>query len=91
MHKIDPVDELAELRAEIARLETRAAKLRRVILSTPEAAQGRWHRAVVTQTRDNPLYWQERVTQVLKCVAVPAGPLPRPGWPIRREAGVGLH
>jgi hypothetical protein len=105
MHKMDPVDELAEVRVEIARLQLRAAKLRGLILAAPEAAQGRWHRAEVTQThrmvfdisllpvsvRDNPLYWQERITQVVKCVAVHTGPQPRPGWPIRREVGVGLH
>lgn len=105
MHKLDPVDELADVRVEIARLELRAARLRSLILAAPEAAQGRWHRAEVTQTRrmvfdisllpgsvrDNPLYWQERITQVVKCVAVHTGPQARPGWPIRREMGVGLH
>ncbi len=105
MHKMDSVDELADIRGEIARLELRAAKLRGLILAAPEDAQGRWHRAEVTQTRrmvfdisllpdavrNNPLYWQERITQVVKCVAVHTGPQTRPGWPIRREIGVGLH
>jgi hypothetical protein len=99
MHKLSPVDELAEIRAEIARLKARELTLRQVILSQ-DPAPGRWHRVEVTeqrarifdarllppQIRDNPAYWRERVTQVVKCLPVQARAIgERPGWPIRRE------
>jgi hypothetical protein len=99
MHKLSPADELAELRAEIARLKLREATLRNAILSG-DPAPGRWHRVEVSehrarifdarllppQIRDNPAYWRERVTQVVKCLPVqPRAIGDRPGWPISRD------
>lgn len=99
MHRLAAADELADIRAEIARLKLREATLRAAILSQPPET-GRWHRVEVTehtsrvfdaallpaQIRDNPSYWRERITQVVKCLPVQwraAGE--RPGWPIRRD------
>lgn len=99
MHKLSPADELAEIRAEIAKLKAREATLRTAILSQ-EPAPGRWHRVEITehharvfdarllpsQIRDNPAYWRERVTQVVKCLPIQARAIgDRPGWPIRRD------
>lgn len=104
MHKQSPADELADLRVEMARLEHREAVLRKMILNAPEAAQGRWHRAEVEETvtrvfdprllpddvREDPQYWRERVTQVVRCLPVSLGrPAPRVGWPI--QIGRGMH
>jgi hypothetical protein len=100
MHKLSPADELAEVRAEIAKLKAREATLRHLILSQQPAA-GRWHRVEITehrarvfdarllppQIRDNPAYWRERVTQVVKCLPIQARAIgDRPGWPIRHDA-----
>jgi hypothetical protein len=100
MHKLSPADELAEIRAEIAKLKAREATLRHLILSQ-EPAAGRWHRVEITehrarvfdarllppQIRDNPAYWRERITQVVKCLPIQARAIgDRPGWPIRRDA-----
>jgi hypothetical protein len=100
MHKLSPADELAEIRAEIAKLKAREATLRNLILSQ-EPAVGRWHRVEVTEHRarvfdarllpthihDNPAYWRERITQVVKCLPIRARAIgDRPGWPIRRDA-----
>ncbi len=100
MHKLSPADELAEIRAEMARLKQREAALRASILSQ-EPAVGRWHRVEITEhrarvfdvhllpphIRDNPAYWRERITQVVKCLPIQARAVgDRPGWPIRRDA-----
>jgi hypothetical protein len=103
MHKMSPVDELAEIRADIARLKLREAALRQVVLSG-DAATGRWYRAEVMesrarvfdarllppQIRDNPAYWRERLTKMVKCLPVQAR-AERPGWPIRRGEMQGAH
>jgi hypothetical protein len=103
MHKMSPVDELAETRAEIARLKLREAALRQAVLAGVAVA-GRWYRAEVRdararvfdpallppQVRDNPAYWRERITRVVKCVPVQAR-AERPGWPIRRGEMQGAH
>lgn len=98
MHSIAPADELAELRAEIARLKTREAQLRAALLAAPpEGLGGRWHRVEVSQhrirqfdplllpaaIRENPAFWRERVQTNVRTVPVQASN-PRPGWPIRR-------
>lgn len=103
MHKMSPVDELAETRAEIARLKLREAALRQAVLDG-EVGVDRWYRAEVRETRarvfdptllppqvrDNPAYWRERLTRAVKCVPVHAR-TERPGWPIQRGAMVGAH
>lgn len=106
MHKLSAADELAETRAEIARLKLREAALRQAILAG-EPVLGRWHRVEVTEhqlrifdaallppkVRDNPAYWRERLTQVVKCLPVQAKAVgERPGWPIQRAPqGAALH
>lgn len=99
-------DELAEIRAEIARLRLREAALRAAIVKAPDAlAEGRWTKVEVAERRlrvfdparlpaairDDPRYWRERVTVAVLChAAAPRGP--RPGWPIRRVEGpAALH
>ncbi len=98
MHPLAPADELAELRAEIARLKTREAQLREVLLAAaPETLGGRWHRAEVTEhrvrqfdpsllpanIRENPAFWRERVQTTVRTMPIQSR-APRPGWPIRR-------
>lgn len=99
MHHLSPIDELAEIRAEIARLKEREAALRDMILTAPPASlTGRWHRVEVTEhrvrmfdpellppaIRDNPAFWRERVQTRVSTLALQTR-LPRPGWPIRRS------
>jgi hypothetical protein len=99
-------DELAEIRAEIARLRLREAALRAAILKAPDTvAEGRWTRVEVAERRlsvfdparlpaeirDDPRYWRERVTTAVLCHAAAPRAL-RPGWPIRRaEAAAAMH
>lgn len=99
MHPIAAADELAEIRTEIARLQTREAELRAFLLAAPpELLTGRWHRAEVTEQRvrrfdtgllpreirENPAYWRENLRCVVRTLPVQAR-MPRPGWPIRRS------
>jgi len=101
MHRLTPADELAEIRAEMARLQAREAALRQVFLADPaQPATGRWTRVEVVQTqarvfdasllpatiRNNPAYHRDRVVQTLHCLPLPMMPPPRPGWPIQRDA-----
>jgi hypothetical protein len=98
MHHLSPADELAEIRAEIARLKQREAALREKILSAPAInLTGRWHRVEVTDhlirtfdpsllpgsIRDNPVFWRERMQTRVSTIAIQSR-VPRPGWPIRR-------
>jgi hypothetical protein len=102
MYKPNLADELADIRAEIARLKLKEAALRTAILAAPPQA-GRWHRIEVVeqksrvfdarllppQIRDNPAYWRDRITQVVKCLPVQMRNAPdRPGWPIQRDAAM---
>lgn len=99
MHLIHPADELADIRADIARLKLREAELRALILASPQPmTQGRWFRAEVVERRarhlnpaslpasirNDPFYWQDRVTRAVTCIAVHPRLSPRPGWPIQR-------
>ena len=85
MHRLSPADELAELRAEIARLKRREAALRQAILRDPGICMvGRWHRIEVEETRarvfdvqllpaairGDPRYRCERVTTYVRCLPV---------------------
>jgi hypothetical protein len=106
MHHLSPVDELAEIRAEIARLKDRESALRDMILTAPPASlTGRWHRVEVTEQRvrmfdpsllppairENPAFWRERVQTRVSTLALQARQ-PRPGWPIRRgDARAEMH
>lgn len=99
MHPIAAADELAEIRAEIARLQSREAELRASLLAAPaDMLTGRWHRAEVTEQRvrqfdaallpreirENPAFWRESFRMVVRTLPVQARG-PRPGWPIRRS------
>ncbi len=103
MHHLSPADELAELRAEIARLKAREAALRADILALPPALLvGRWSQVVIERRqyaafdaallppsiRLDPGYTRLRAVQVVRTEALPCRPAPRPGWPIRREAAL---
>lgn len=106
MHHLSAVDELAEIRAEIARLKQREAALRDLILASPPGTLiGRWFRVEVTDhlvrsfdpallpqpVRENPAFWRERLqTRVSTHAIQPRSP--RPGWPIRHGSdGAALH
>ena len=99
MHPIAAADELAEIRAEIARLQTREAESRATLASAPQDMLiGRWHRVEVTEQRvlrfdtallpreirENPAFWRESLRTVVRTLPVQARG-PRPGWPIRRS------
>ena len=105
MHALSPADELAKIRAEIARLKTREAALRAQFLRQPGVkAQGRWARVEVFETRQtrfnpallpdeirrDPRYHEERLVQSVRCLPAALTVTLRPGWPIRRD-GVALH
>lgn len=105
MHKLSLADELAEIRAEIARLKAREAALRAHFLRSPDqGAQGRWTRIEVCeqhQTRFNPAllpdsilsdprFREHRVVKTVRCLPAPLMVTVRPGWPIARD-GAGLH
>lgn len=103
MYTLSPADELADIRAEIAKLKAREAILRTAIIAMPPPP-GRWHRVEImemrarvfdasllpAQIRDNPAYWRERVSHVVKCLPVVMQLVPRAGWPIQRD-GAALH
>jgi hypothetical protein len=103
MHSLSPADELADLRADIAHLKLLEAALRAKILAAPDShAIGRWHRIEVVKTkarvfdakllpaaiRDDPRFYRDRVTQVVRCLAIE---VKRPGWPIQRDGGSDRH
>lgn len=106
MHHLSAIDELAEIRAEIARLKHREAALRKQIIASPPGGRtGRWHGVAVTdhlirsfdpallpQTiRDDPAYWREHVQTRIHIHAIQPR-CARPGWPIRRgDGGAALH
>lgn len=105
MHNLSPADELAEIRAEIARLKAREAALRAQFLRHPnDQTQGRWSRIEVVETRqrrfnaallpetirNDPRFIEERLVQTVRCLPAPLSVSVRPGWPIRRD-GVALH
>ncbi len=106
MHRLSPADELAEIRAEIARLKAREAKLRTIFLRQPDAQrQGRWARVEVVETcqkrfnpallpeeiRRDPRYQDERLVQTVRCLPAALSVTVRPGWPIRREGAAAIH
>lgn len=105
MHPIAAADELAEIRADIARLQSREAELRAALLvATPDMLTGRWHRVEVTEQRvrqfnpallpkeirENPAFWKESLRTVVRTVPVQTRGS-RPGWPIRRSGQGGTE
>lgn len=105
MHKLALADELAEIRAEIARLKLREAALRAHFLRHPDQrAMGRWTRVEVTEHEEtrllpallpeairlDPAYHERRRLCIVRCVPVPFSVTVRPGWPITRD-GAQMH
>lgn len=105
MHQISMADELAEIRAEIARLKAREAALRAHFLRHPDqGALGRWSRVEVVENRmqrfnaallpeairQDPQFREERLVQIVRCLPAPLTTTLRAGWPIGR-AGANLH
>jgi hypothetical protein len=93
-------DELADTRAEIARLRRREADLRAALIAAPaDQRSGRWNAAEVAlrkrlvfnvyllppEIRQDPRYWEDRATHVVTVKPVQQQLKPRPGWPIRRD------
>ena len=89
MFNLSPADELASIRAELARLKRREAELRAAYLTDTELPKiGRWHRVeVLTQRanifdprllpeeiRNDPAYRRERVTHILRSTRIGARP-----------------
>lgn len=101
MRRLFPADELAELRAEISRLQSRAAQIEATLLRSPDLRnRGTWHLAEVTETRlsvfdpgllpvamqDDPRYQREVLRRDVVVIPIRRQPVPlRPGWPIRRN------
>ncbi|MCG7494880.1 hypothetical protein [Thalassobius sp. Cn5-15] len=98
MHKISLADELAEIRAEIARLKEREAALEAAVhASDGTVPNGRNHRVrVITrrnsefdpvllpqEVRENPRYWRDHLSVHVECLPV-EGRMSRPGWPMNR-------
>lgn len=100
MHQMSLADELAEVRAELARLKLREARLRAAVLAAPAAVPpGRWSQVAVVESltrvfdpsllpadlREDPRFQRERRVLMVKTLPVQGTlPGPRPGWPIRR-------
>jgi hypothetical protein len=87
VHAISAADELARVRADIARLKAREQVLRTALLAAPEAGRiGRWarvevierqirlfdHRLLPEVLRTDPRYWRERPVTELRCLPVEA-------------------
>lgn len=103
MRRLSPADELAEVRAEIARLKLREAQLRDRLAHAPLATlTGRWARVEVTETvtrvfdpallpaavHDDPAYWRDKTVVSVRTLPLKPKVAPaRPGWPIRRAPG----
>lgn len=102
MRRQNPADELAEIRAEIARLQRREAALEAAILRDPAVAgRGTFNVADVRETsravfdpallpadiQADPRFWRQEVDRSVTVIPIRAQPVPlRPGWPIRRSA-----
>ncbi|KAF0173235.1 MAG: hypothetical protein FD162_1794 [Rhodobacteraceae bacterium] len=106
MQFASPADELSEIRAEIARLQTREAALCAAFCRDPEhGTQGRHSRVEVVQQRTlefdpalmpenlryNANFHREVIRTKVVSQPLPIAHAPRPGWPIRREAAAALH
>lgn len=89
MPSLNPADELASLRAEIARLRARERALCDALaVAPPDARTGQWvradvamrsirlfdHRLLPPEIRENPLYWCERHAVEVSCHPVDALP-----------------
>jgi hypothetical protein len=102
MQGLTVADELAEVRAQIARLRAREASLRRALLAAGGGGQtGRRARATVEEhgvmrfdpallpeeVRRDPRFWREERVVSVQVHALPAR---RPGWPLLRRGGAAV-
>lgn len=100
MHSHSPIDELAELCADLGRLKLLEKALRTQILAAPENHPiGRWHRIEVQETksrvldatllpadiREDPRFYCDSITQVVRVLSVDEN---RPGWPVQVDNNV---
>lgn len=82
MKPLSPADEMAMIRADLAKLKLREQALRQTLLDAPkEALNGEWaqaeiverqirvfdHRLLPSELRDDPLYWRERSVTEIRC------------------------
>jgi hypothetical protein len=96
----NPADDLAETRAELARLKSREQALIELLLARPELRQAGhdYHveldfvedpvlniAVLPASLRESPLLWRHTLRPVLTCRAVHIDGT-RPGWPIKRES-----
>lgn len=102
MRRQSPADELAEIRAEVARLIARAAQIEAALLRHPEGRnRGTWHMAEVTETRqsvfdpsllpiavqEDARYQREELCRTVVVIPILRQIVPlRSGWPIRRNS-----
>lgn len=85
MHALSLADDLADIRAEIARLKAREAALRAAILGRRgQVPDGRWARVEIVERRSrvfdkallpedirtDPRFFRERVTSYVRCLPV---------------------
>lgn len=99
MHALSPADELADIRAEIARLKLREQTLRDGFIKAPNAENyGRWTRVEVTVTqksrfdasllpeviRNDPAYFRQSSCHIVRCYPAQPTLVQRAGWPIQR-------
>lgn len=106
MHHLSPADELAEIRAEMARLKAREAALRATILKLPPPALiGRWNRIEIENRcqsvfdqnllpdslRHDPRFRVARQFHILRCLSLTPKIMPRAGWPMQRESRSMAH
>ena len=100
MKGLSPADELAEIRAEIARLRLREAALKAAFLQRPNnLLTGRWTRVEVREQhsrifdpallpfaiREDPRFCRAKVVRIVHTMPLPPH-APRPGWPFRQAA-----
>ena len=102
MSRQSPADELAEIRAEMDRLKTRAAQIEAALLRHPDRRnRGTWHLAEVTEThqsvfdpsllpidvQEDARYQREEFSRSVVVVPILRQIIPlRSGWPIRRNS-----
>ena len=82
MPSLSPADELASVRAELARLKARERALCDALVAAPDCARiGQWtraevgarslrlfdHRLLPPEIRENPLFWRERQAVEVTC------------------------
>lgn len=93
MPSLTPADELASVRAELARLKARERALCDALVAAPACARsGRWaraeistrsirlfdHRLLPVEIRDDPLFWRERQSVEVVCHPIDVATGPLP-------------